>query len=644
MASPANRAEVSGSSHTGVPQAALPPAMVHARGRWPGGRAALEALRAQPVAAHVVAIALALACWALALVDASPGTVSGWGLLGQLPPFYLVGLLILAAGFSLAAWDDSVRPVVLAAYVVALVAMLTATTALLYPEPRYAWVYKHLGVIDYIRVHGSTDRSVDIYNNWPAFFALNAWFSHALGISPLRYANWAQVFFELGNVAAVLFAVRGITSVARTQWTAAWLFVTADWIGQDYLAPQAFAFLLSLVTIGLLLRCAPRRRPPRLAPARMIETIMGRLALFVGRGRIPLPGEAAAPPLGPRAGLTAAGICFAAVVLSHQLSPVFLIVGALVLTATVRRPPLWVIAVMIAVEAWWVWRAYAFISRHFKLFEFDPGASARQSYGGAAHPLAGVSWTANLSRAAIILMVLAAALGAWRLLRLRLWEPSSIALVISPIAVVTFQSYGGEGPLRSYLFALPWLSLLAATMVAPQPQQSRLRRSWGLLALTVAIGACAVPGLLGQETINYFNADDVAATRWYLDHAPSRASVTFFADNVPVQLDANYSKHVSPPAIMAAGAGFPRNLQQVEQFLGCDHAAVRYVLFTPSQQRYVRYYGLLPAGTYGQLVTQMRQSHDFELLYRHGEGYVFLYTAAGAASAPPPAGGCPRSA
>ena len=76
---------------------------------------------------------------------------------------------------------------------------------MLYDEPRYEWVYKHLGVIDLIAQDGAAPRSLDIYANWPAFFALNAWFSRASGVSAIDYAPWAQVFFNVANVAALAY-------------------------------------------------------------------------------------------------------------------------------------------------------------------------------------------------------------------------------------------------------------------------------------------------------------------------------------------------------------------------------------------------------------------------------------------------------
>ncbi len=150
--------------------------------------------------------------------------------------------------------------------------------------------------------------------------------------------------------------------------------------------------------------------------------------------------------------------------------------------------------------------------------------------------------------------------------------------------------------------------------------------------VTVLVGGCALTGLFGQDSIDYFTPADVLATRWYLDHAPSRSTVTYLTPSVPEQPDASYALHLQPAQILTQSQGFTGSLAQTMQRLGCDTAPERYVLFTPSQERYLRYYGLLPAGTYGDLVSGMERSHAFELLYRNGRAFVFLFTGRSSAA------------
>ena len=56
----------------------------------------------------------------------------------------------------------------MALHAVAMVVMLYAIAPLVYPESRYPWFYKTVGVVQYVNAHGQLNRSIDIYQNWPA--------------------------------------------------------------------------------------------------------------------------------------------------------------------------------------------------------------------------------------------------------------------------------------------------------------------------------------------------------------------------------------------------------------------------------------------------------------------------------------------
>ena len=586
-------------------------------------------------------IAVASVLWALALTRTDPTGVSGHGLLAALPPEYFAALGVLTVGFALSASSDRPRAGVLGAYVVALVAVLHATTAILYPEPRYAWTYKHLGVIDYLAAHGAADRSVDIYNNWPGFFALNAWLSKTAGIEPLSYAAWAQPLFELGFVGAIVFALRGVTRDARLRWTAAWLFVVANWIGQDYLSPQAFTFLLAILILGLVIRCAPWARPPRTRPMWAAVKAANRIGNRALRGRALIRQEAEPAPLPPRAALAVGGLAYVAVVLSHQLSPVMLLASVALLVAATRRPPVWILVVMAAVELWWVSLGYDFVGRHFNLFDFDPSVTARTGLGTG---LPGVELGAHLSRAGMGVMALIALAGLARRIRAGRLDAAPAALAVAPVLVTLFQSYGGEGPLRVYLFALPWLAFFAAAACRPSARaRTALGRSWRLIAVTAIVGTGTLFGYFGQEPTNYMTSDDVAVSRWYLDHAPAGASLTLLAPNFPDRINRHYDGHVDevrtlfgtpdvrrgvlvPEALPVCRGGCGLLLGHgLRTFLLAERAPAHYVVVSPSQLRYARYYGLADQAAFDRFTRALLSSPAFVLDFRQGGAYVFRY-------------------
>ena len=145
-----------------------------------------------------------LALWALGVSRTNTTVLGQYGLLPVLPIVFYVGLalLVVSAGIELARGRPSRWRMSL--HAVALVVMLYGTAPLVYSQGRYAWLYKMIGVVQYISAHGQLDHRVDIYQNWPGFFALAAWFGKVAGVaSPLSYAKWAQLVFELAALPLV---------------------------------------------------------------------------------------------------------------------------------------------------------------------------------------------------------------------------------------------------------------------------------------------------------------------------------------------------------------------------------------------------------------------------------------------------------
>jgi GT2 family glycosyltransferase len=584
-------------------------------------------------AKHVTVILLALVGWALSLTGTDLGRIDGIGLIAVMPSTYFVALALLIGGFGVAAVSGDLNPRLLGAYVLALVVVIHATTAILYDAPRYAWTYPHLGVINLIAATGHADRQVDIYNNWPSFFAMNAWLAKTSGLGPLAYAGWAQLCFNVINVFAMRFALRGITRNERVLWSAALFFVLGNWVGQDYLAPQAFGFALSLVVIGLFLRCGRVPDKPRPEPLRWAAATATRMAARLLPSRV-ADDEPAPSPIGRRAAVVAGGICSVAIVTSHQLSPVMLIVSLLALGVVTRKVPLWILAALAALELWWVVLAWSFLRAHFHLI--DPGG------GGAAAP--GRDLAAALPHAALsfyspaAVMALIGGLGVAGFVRRLVqgkWELIAGVLVLAPVAVVAVQSYGGEGPYRAYLFALPWLSLLATFACASRSPSSagdpRIRLA-PLLGSTVAVAMCLLFAAFGQELINRVPANDVRASLWYERHAPAGSMRIVLAPNAPERLTARYPEvDLSDPSSLMEDFRFTghrlgeRDVPHLIQLIEQQRARPAYVVLSALQESYGRMQGLVPPGSLNGLVAALKRSPEFRVVYRVPTVWIFKY-------------------
>jgi len=588
----------------------------------------------KPATLHAAVLVAAGVAWGLSLRGADLSRMAGLGLLDAMPAPYFIAVGLLLLGFTASLSRRELPNRLLWLYAFALILVLHGTTALLYDEPRYPWVYKHLGVIALIAQAGAVDRSVDIYNNWPGFFALIAWLSSVTGVSAISYAAWAQVFFDLTTVLALRFALRGVTTDQRLLWTASLLFLLGNWVGQDYLAPQAFAFLLSLVVLGLCLRCAPAAHPPRSRVARWWNGVLEGLRWRVlRRERVDEPLGPA--PLSPAAAVLVGGLCWLAIVVSHQLTPVILLAGVLGLALIARRIPLWVPLAMGVVEVWWLWRAWPYFSVHFSLFDPAPSSSAAPSGYSIGDGLPGLALVAYAVRVEILILVVLAAVGLVRRLRRGHWDLAPATLLVAPLVVV-LQSYGGEGRYRAYLFALPWLCFFAAAALSPTRARLRTLRHRASLTLpTVCLATCLLFAYFGLELMNRVDPDDVAPARWFERNAPSDSVLVGVTTNFPLRLSARYPTvydrdYPGPPSVTEhalyrshrlGAADLPR-IERTLRGFGSPHT---FLTLTASQERYARLYGLLRPGSLQSLSRALRASPDFRLVYRRGSSTIFVY-------------------
>jgi hypothetical protein len=204
------------------------------------------------------ALPTALLLWLLALRNVRLDRMGSLGLFQALPPLYWVAVVVLTVGFARVWFAPRFRQRWAAAYVLGLIAMVHATPSLAYPTLRYSWAWKHVVVVDaMIRHNGTVPHAgdLDIYNHWPGFFQLNALLLKATGLhSALGYAAWYPVLANLLLLGPLLMLFRTVTRNQRLVWGGIWLYYATSWVGQDYFAPQAFAYLLYVLVLALVMR------------------------------------------------------------------------------------------------------------------------------------------------------------------------------------------------------------------------------------------------------------------------------------------------------------------------------------------------------------------------------------------------------
>ncbi|HLM65786.1 MAG TPA: hypothetical protein VK306_15935 [Acidimicrobiales bacterium] len=602
--------------------------------------------------------AAAVALWVSALDQIDVDAIGDTGLVSVLPLRFFAALALLTVSFTISVHRD-LRPRWHALHVAILVLIIHGTLPLIYDAPRFAYVYKHLGVVDLVSRYGTIDRTIDAYNNWPGFFLLNAYFREAAGLrDSIGYTPWAPVFFNLGFVMLLLFVHRSLVDDTRVRWCAVWLFVLGNWVGQDYLAPQAFAYLLYLAIVGVALAWLPSRRPWRWwgrARSRAVAlaarwNARARWDALKAAYRSPEAPEAPATPERPWGGGGAAIalvlVLFTAVVASHQLSPLMITAVITALIVVGRRGPWWLPLVMAAMTVAWFWLvAGEFLSAHSYLVG-DVGQRPDSAVNEELADLTsspGQVFVALTSRVLSASLAVLAAVGLF--LRWRRGRPSAtvVALAAAPLPLLGAVTYGGEMLFRVYLFSLPWVAFLAAWGLVrlcwgewALPWRSAVApivATAGLFGLVVALCVAAY----GQEKSNHIRLGEVEASAWFYEHAPDASLMMLVNGSFPSRLEGNYGRfevgnflqepryrnHRFQPGdvarlvrILEADTLASMDARDVEE-------ANAYVVVSKSQIAYADLYRLATPDQIASLEAILASSPLFEVVYTNEDARVY---------------------
>jgi hypothetical protein len=590
--------------------------------------------RRAALAPSAILAPLALALWAVGLSQAHVTRLGPYGLPPALPVvcYAGVGVLLISAAAERARANPA--PWRMAIHAAGLQVMLYATAPLLYPQGRYEWMYKTVGVVQYVNAHGQLDSRIDIYQNWPGFFALAAWFTKVAGVgSPLAYAKWAQPVFELAALPLLYLIYQALGLSQRQLWIAVLLYSGSNWIGQDYFSPQALGTVLGLGIMAiavrwLYLRDAPASRLGRRgAPGRH------------GRGH---------PPMTAAEVLACAALLalFAILTFTHELSPYMLAVQLGTLAALNLLRPRWLPAALAAIAVGYLLPRLGFVDSHYGLFSslgnFFSNATPPSFAQGVVSPAQ--HFIERCAEALSLGVWLLAVLGGWRRWRHGNQALTLLLLAFSPVILLALQAYGHEGILRVYLFSLPWSAALAAMALVPVPaavaEAAPRKPGWSLTRTLrplrgklmpgsvrgpLAVG-CAValffPAFFGNDSFNVMSTQevDVVTSFWrtarpglvYLaiDNAPVAdtyrynlfpLSAIFGSDGVlgdrPVTADA--ARVIARYAAAHAGAGEPA-----------------YVLVTSSMATYDQSYGVARPGSFRALLASLARSRAWRLIIR----------------------------
>lgn len=589
-----------------------------------------------PVGTSLILLLCAIALWVNSLAHIPVRNVTDLGLVSVLPVTFFVALGVLTLSFCFLVHLHPSAKLVLLLHLVVLILIFHGTPSIIYEAPRYAWTYKHIGVTDYIQRHGSLDLSTDIYFNWPVFFVLNAFLSQAAGLdSPLAYAAWAPPFFNLLWLGALYLIFTALSDDRRLVWLALWFFFLTSWVGQDYFAPQALAFFLHLVVLGIVLHWL---KPKDLRFAAWLQRLLifPPLAWLFQRFVVDPAArtmQSAPPKRGQTLGIvTLILLIFGAIASSHQLTP-FMTIASVVALVVLQRCRLRSLPLLMAGIAigWIALPAQGYMAQNSGdiLGSFgELGSNLNRNLSDLSRYSPDAAFVIEVSGWLNTAVRLLALLGLARRLRQGQWDLTAFALAAVPMPMIIMQSYGGEMVLRIYLFSLPFLAFLAAGLVYPT---ARAGRSPFVLPATVALSLLFVVALslayYGRERMNYFTQDEMAAVYFINETAPSGATVVVGSGNFPMNF-ADYEKRryilLSEMPEFHEPKTLDAHLSYLEGLLRNHRNEGAYLMITRGQKDEAELRAALPGTLLLDLEQSVLHSPHFKEVFAKGDARVFM--------------------
>jgi hypothetical protein len=515
-------------------------------------------------------------------------------------------------------------------HLLALVLMLHGTLPLVLADPQYAYVYKHFGVVDYIATHGSVDERIDIYQNWPTFFALSAWFDQVAGVqSPIAYAAWSPAYINLAALLGINASLRTLTSSAQIRWLALFIFVIGNWVGQDYFSPQAFAFVLSQAVLACLLTWF---KPTTIAPwvARIERGL--RVALRSAPEKVSLQVRASLGARRRTALLVALFGIFTVIAISHQLTPYMVIAASGMLMVVRALRPRWIVLGFAAITGAYLLLRFDFLRTHGDLIlSLNPFQNVQNPDATPNEGVLGRVLTAYSARALSLLVWVLALYGASRRIRAGWSVAVPMALIGSAFLIIFGLEYGGEAIYRVYLFSLPWAALLAAFALAPNQGWTKSASVRAGVLLVVMLGLF-MQAYFGLTEVDQIRPTEVAASHYFNEHARAGSVLVLAAPNFPERSTGTYADFVVTSGafdpqlvrdpvfkhrIFDAGA-LPEIAVIVRSF--SPHG---YLAITTGMKVYAHVFKLLPDGSLDSLDQALAASNQWTLFFRNQDAVIY---------------------
>lgn len=576
----------------------------------------------------VVLVAVGLVVWGFALQNLDIRRTTDLGLVSVVPAWIAFGPLAVLGAFL---WTlrlpaaSPFRRIFLVLTTVSIIVILFGTGPLIEPLTPNHVAWRHVGIADEVLRNG-IDTSIDAYFSWPGFFGLTALAVDVAGPFELvRIVRWAPVVMNGLFLLPVMLIAQQVTVGWRMAWTAAWVFLLGNWVGQDYFAPQALAYLGYLVIIAMLVTAIAL--PATSNPLRWggstpwMRAKLGESRLYA---------------------LLAVVAVYAWIVMSHQLTPfaILLVVGALVVA---QRPvPKSLLLLLLAIQvAWLTFMAADYLRGNLGVLVDQLGNVDQIAQANITDRVGGSSthrFIVQLRMLTVAGLAGAGFLGWFRAFKsstsVGRYQHLTVGLAgVAPFALIALAAYGGEVALRAYLFALPILAIYTATLFTRSSESTDARQIdlgrrqlWlpGAAFILIVMLALFPFTKYGNDDTLYFTEYELATIEAMYGAAPPGSTLVSATANLPWKWKA-YSDYEY--RTLMAFTPFPAlgELDDRLRDLLEDGSESGFIVLTRSQGAYNDAFGVWPSGGVESLAETLRGADDFVVIYESIDGVVFKY-------------------
>jgi len=175
-----------------------------------------------------------------------------YGLITSLNVAYWFSLGSLLASFIVLLVFKRETSWLLAAQVVFLVVVLYLTPFIMEGTPRLTTGFTHYSDADYVINHGHLDAELLVYHNWPGYSLIVSESAIVTNMtSPLLMMDLFPFLVKLIGLLPLYVLLRQVTQSKMAVFAGLWIYNLGFWVNQDYASPQAIGLYLLLVACAL---------------------------------------------------------------------------------------------------------------------------------------------------------------------------------------------------------------------------------------------------------------------------------------------------------------------------------------------------------------------------------------------------------